>query len=181
MSRLWKTLFFISKTCSLQVISEIAKMSSHDLYKGKLQSFFLPYTKENGQLPLWFPPHPERRRRRHLWKHFSFRPFLWSIKCGLCLVLVKSAQDFAAKLKLGGQLKPLIYLFGRHRDGTNQPTWSATFFGGGRLHCIVFHLGFHSVATVVALLVLLLVAVVVSAHLDRGLMIIIEKMQPTSW
>ena len=95
--------------------------------------------------------------------------FLQSIKCCLCLV-VKSAQDFAAKVKLGGQLKLLIYLFGRRCDRTNQ-----SHFWGEVIACIGFNSEFHSVATVIALLILLLVAVVVSAHLNRGLKIIFEK------
>ena len=107
-------------------------------------------------------PSPVEKRRRQLCKHFSQCLSLQSIKC--CLCLGQKCTGFCCKGETRRAIKaPDLFIYWMAALPQHQSHfWEVTTVAQGSKR-------FHSVATVIALLIILLVAVVVSAHLCRGL------------
>ena len=107
-------------------------------------------------------PSPVEKRRRQLCKHFSQRLSLQSIKC--CLCLGQKCTGFCCKGETRRAIKaPDLFIYWMAALPQHQSHfWEVTTVAQGSKR-------FHSVATVIAFLIILLVAVVVSAHLCRGL------------
>ena len=128
----------------------------------KFLIFLLPLHQSKGTIAFVIPS-PVEKRRRQSCKHFSQRLSLQSIKC--CLCLGQKCTGFCCKGETRRAIKaPDLFIYWMAALPQHQSHfWEVTTVAQGSKRVQ------SSVATVIALLIILLVAVVVSAHLCRGL------------